>query len=338
MGRRISLFTDYIGRENMTTNYCDLMMKLVYNESPSLLNKLIEMCLDGKSSIPSVGPIIEQQKRKKKSIPDLEIRQESFQILFEVKNTDWFHTDQLDSHIDGFDGAVSTKILFLLCNFEIKENKKEREEWKEKQKKNNNVTVIELTFEELLNHFQIVCEKSEILSEYLIEFEEYLERNNLLPTWKSRLDVVNCYGTKTELENYSVYMCPDAGAPYSHKRALYFGAYWDKKVNYIYNIDGVVIIEKNMTSPKVKYNNTDKYDLELIKEAKAKIKQLRSVEIQQNSIQVFLLSNKAKVNFTKDSDGGLYGSKIYFVFKNTSNLDALKDLIDNRSWSEFRNN
>ena len=159
MGRKISLFTDYLGRENMTTNYCGLMMKLVYNESPSLLNKLIEMCLDGKSSVPSVGPIIEQQKRKKKSIPDLEIRQESFQILFEVKNTDWFHTDQLDSHIDGFDGAVSTKILFLLCNFEIKENIKEREEWKEKQKKNNNVTVIELTFEELLNHFQIVFHK-----------------------------------------------------------------------------------------------------------------------------------------------------------------------------------
>ena len=338
MGRKISLFTDYLGKENITTNYCGLMMKLVYDESPSLLNKLIELCLDGKSSIPSVGPIIEQQNKKKKSIPDLEIRQDSFQIFFEVKDTDWFHVDQLDCHIDGFETNASNKILFLFCNFEIKENIAEREKWKEEQKKNKDVTVIELTFEEFLFYLLIVCEKNKFLSEYLIEFEEYLDRNNLLPTWKSRLDVVNCYGTKTELENDSVYMCPNAGGPYSHKRALYFGAYWDKKVNYIYKIDGVVIIDKNMTSSKVKYNNTNKDDSELIKCARTKIKQLRSVEIKQNSIQVFLLSNQLKVNFTKDSDGGLYGSKIYFVFKNISNIHALKDLIDNKSWSEFRNN
>lgn len=42
MGKPISLFTDYSQSENRVTNYCGLMMKLIYEESPRRFSELID--------------------------------------------------------------------------------------------------------------------------------------------------------------------------------------------------------------------------------------------------------------------------------------------------------
>lgn len=334
MGQKISLFSSYKGKENRTTNYCGLMFRLVYDESPFLFEELLNRCVNGEADIPTVGPIFEQQKKGKKggSIPDLEIRQESFQILFEVKNWDWFHKGQLDNHIKCFSQEIKSKILILLCD-EIKEKEK-RNKWKKDQKDQYGISVIELSFKDLVANLHEVCQ-TELLQNYLVEFEEYLDRNELLSTWENRLDVVNCVGSIDEVVDKNVYACPAEGRPYSHKRAKYFGAYGDKMVNYIYQIDGVAIVDKDYSDITIKYNNTLDADSVLKSRAKQFIKQNRSDEIKIRSIQVFLLSNGKYVSFKKDSDGGLYGSKIYFEIE-CKDIDDLLRKINNKKWSDFR--
>lgn len=335
MGQKISLFSSYKGKENRTTNYCGLMFRLVYEESPFLFEELLNRCVNGEAEIPSVGPIFEQQKRYSKagSVPDLEIRQESFQVLFEVKNTDWYHNDQLENHIKCFSQGVDTKILFLLCNFEIKNDIKKRNQWKKEQKEASGVSIIELSFKDLVANLYEVCQ-TESLKNYLTEFEEYLDRNELLPTWEKRLDVVNCVGSMEEVVEKEVYACPAEGRPYSHRRAKYFGAYYDKKVHLLFQIDGVAVVEKNVKSIELK-NNTSKPDQELVSRAKSFIKENRKEEIKEHNIRVFLLSNGKAVSFKKDSDGGLYGSKIYFEIE-CNDVEDLAQKIDGRTWSSFR--
>jgi len=331
MGRNFSLFADYHGKENSATNYCGLMFKLVYDESPLLFNQLLDYCFN--YSAPYVGPQFEQQSKGRNSIPDLQIFQESFQIIFETKTKDWYHMDQLENHSDSFSPCANKKILVLLCNFEDKGLNKKINDYKESFGKKG-IILIELTFEDIilaLNRLSLTAS----LRNYLTEFEDYLNRNNLLPTWKQTLDVVNCYSSRSEVES-GFYICPNSGGPYSHKRAKYFGAYWDKNVNYIFIIDAVVSVSKGGTDIKIKWNNekTIKNNDEIKNRASNLINQYRKNEIQKSDFQIFLLSNKREITFKKDSKGGLFGSKIYFTIK-SDNIDDLKKELDGKCWGDL---
>ena len=335
MGRKISLFADYHGRENSVTNYCGLMFKLVYDESPKLFYQLIENCFDGVVKVPIIGPIFEQQKKGKNSIPDLQISQESFQILFETKNTDWYKDDQLERHSKGFNDTIQTKILVLLCNFEDKNENSERKAYEEKLRKKG-IIAVELTFQNLLDCLYDVC-KTQMLLEYVSEFEDYLDRNDHLPIWNYRLDVVNCAVTRDEIINGSVYMCPNSGGLYSHKRAQYFGSYWEKAVNLVFDIEAVIVIDIDYKNSVIKWKNKKEIEeTELLRQAIDAVKKYRNEEIKRNGIQVFLLKNKHDVFFEKDTPGGLYGPKKYFYFKKCKDMDALVEIINNSKWSDYK--
>ena len=289
--------------------------------------------------MPFVGPTFEQQnsqqRKKSHSIPDLEIKQESFQILVETKLTDWFHGDQLENHIVGFSDRVVSKILILLCNFEDKNYNQARQDFKARMKKEKSISVVEVTFEDLLKGLSEVCITPQ-LHDYLTEFEDYLDRNSLLPTWKYRLDVVNCGGTRNEILGDSVYMCPNRGGQYRHERARYFGTYWVKNVEFIYHIDAIVVCDINFHGYELKWkNDINATDKELFERATAHIRKYRIDEIKQNGIQVFLLSDQREVNFKKDTKGGLFGSKKYFVINEATDIDSCAMLIREKTWSDF---
>ena len=339
MGRSISLFADYHTGENSVTNYCGLMLKLVYQESPKLLNKFLDYIFEGEAEVPFVGPTFEQQNAKqmkrKHSIPDLEIKQDSFQILVETKLTDWYHKDQLENHIEGFSDNIVNKILILLCNFDDKNCNQNRQDFKIAAKKKN-ISVVEVTFEDFLNGMIEVC-KTPQLEEYLMEFQEYLDRQKLLPTWKFRLDVVNCGRTREEILEAKVYMCPNSGGQYRHERAKFFGTYWDKKVEYLYIIYAVVVVDRNCQNSEIKWKNSEESDSIFINRAVSAIKKYRQDEIKRNGIQVFLLSSEKQVNFIKDSKGGMFGSKKYFIVNDAVDIDRCVSIINEKKWSDFEN-
>ena len=91
LGRTISLFADFKHGENRITNYCGLMFKMLYQESPLAFEAVVNS-LVGEEGRVRVGPLFEQQVKTACGVPDMVIRQESFQLLFEVKKSDWFHS------------------------------------------------------------------------------------------------------------------------------------------------------------------------------------------------------------------------------------------------------
>ena len=335
MSREISIFADYHQRENSLTNYCGLLMKLLYEDNPKNFEELLTTLIETDVNI-FVGPKFSQQTKQQNSIPDLAIIQKSFSIFFETKTTDWFYKDQIERHINGFSSDSETKILFLLSNFDTN-NLEERFEEEIKKAKKSNVIVQPITFEDFVGSIEKVS-KSEYLLKLLDEFKLYLDRNGHLPKWKYLLDVVNCKGTLNEIRE-GVYMCPDTGGPYSHRRAKYFGPYANKKVSEIWEIKAIVVVDKGCTDIKIKWNNSDEKDTDLKNQAKEKIENwdYRIKENESVPLQVFLLENRVETNFIKDSSGGMQQSKKYFwdIALDCSNSNELAEKLMNKNWSEM---
>ncbi len=334
MGKEISLFNDYHTGENILSNHCGLILKLLYEESPKSFEEIISL-LSSQDFV--INPSFEQQVRKKKSIPDIVIEQKSFSIYFETKIYDWFKDDQIDNHLKGFHASRDYNILFLLSNFEEDDLLDKYLTQIEHAKLKYGIILCPISFEQLIGVLENV-NSSENFQIVLGEFRGFLERNNYLPSWKYLLDVVNCSAKINEVHNYDVYMSPDTGGMYKHQRAKFFGGYKSKNVKYIHEIKAVVVVGKLYKDSFVKWNNIDAAETELIKEAKEKIKRLThwNDEIKERNIQVFLLENKHEVNFRKISSGGLYGSKKYFKNiareYNANNSDDLANKLKNKTW------
>lgn len=310
MGQDISLFNDYHTKENILSNHCGVILKLLYEENPRSFEEVISTLT---SQDFMISPSFKQQIKKKDSIPDIVIEQKSFAIFFETKKFDWFHDNQIERHLKGFKRDTNFNILFLLTNFEG-DNPEDKFETQIKEALDKfNITLCPVSFEKLLGVLEVVV-ATESFKNYLEEFRGFLERNNYLPAWKYMLDIVNCAGTIHEVHHHNVYMCPDTGGKYRHRRALYFGGYKSKNIKYIHEIKALVVIEKGGVTGRVTWKNiADLNDEDLIDEAKDKIERFdyRKEEIKERDLQVFLLHNAAEVNFRKSSDGGLYSSKKY---------------------------
>lgn len=335
MGREISLFADYHQKENSLTNYCGLLMKMLYEDSPRRFEELLATLLKTDTNI-IVGPTFTQQTKAEKSIPDLAITQKSFSVFFETKTTDWFYEDQINRHIAGFNQTADDKILFLLSNFE-NDNLEEQFQKEIAEAKKNKIILQPLSFEDFIGSLEQVC-NTEYLKNLLDEFKIYLDRNGRLPKWKYLLDVVSCSGTLNEIEQ-GVYMCPDTGGAYSHRRAKYFGAYASKRVAEIFEIKAIVVIEKNLSDAKIKWKNETIKDETLIEQAKQKMQiwQWRIDENKSVPLQVFLLDNREETNFVKETSGGMLQSKKYFwdIAVDCKNSKELADKLRDKNWGDY---
>lgn len=335
MGREISLFADYHQKENSLTNYCGLLMKMLYEDSPRKFEELLATLLKTDTNI-IIGPTFTQQTKTVKSIPDLAITQKSFSVFFETKTTDWFYEDQINRHIAGFNQTADDKILFLLSNFE-NDNLEVQFAKEIKEAKKHKIILQPLTFEDFVGSLEQVC-NSEYLRNLLDEFKLYLDRNGRLPKWKYLLDVVSCSGTLAEIEQ-GVYMCPDTGGAYSHRRAKYFGPYSSKKVADIFEINAIVVIEKNLGEAKIKWKNKTINDETLIEEARQKLRnwQRRIDENKSVPLQVFLLDNRQETNFVKETSGGMLQSKKYFwdIATDCKNSQELAEKLRDKYWGDY---
>ena len=80
MGRQVTLFSGYSQGENGTTNYCLLMLRMLYEENPKFLGQVLAT-LAGEDAGDQVGVQFRQQERKGTSVPDGLIFQPAFTLF-----------------------------------------------------------------------------------------------------------------------------------------------------------------------------------------------------------------------------------------------------------------
>ena len=333
MGEPISLFSGYSQKENRTTNYCLLLLKMLYEANPNYFSDVIGGLI-GYEISDHVGINFTQQERKKSSVPDGIITQKPFSIYIETKNYDWFYDEQLEKHLDSLESETNgLKILIALGNFEgntVDRFTKIKKKCEEKYR--NSIVFAAVTFEDFIQTFDTL-DLPKYLSDTVSELRLYLDEEQLLPSWKQLLDVINCAGIPEDILVNNVYMCPATAGAYSHRRSKYFGMYRQKRVEYISDIEAVIDIEDEITATLL-WNNSDKQFEQLQEYAKNKVAMLRPDEY---PIRVFILSTLFETNFVKDSPGGMLGSKQYF---DTSRLEPenaqdLAEKLNLNVWSNW---
>lgn len=333
-GSEITYFPSYTSKENRTTNYCLLILKMLYQESPALFEEFITS-LVGEELKSKIGVSFVQQKvikisDGKKTIPDGVIKQEPFTLYIETKNNDWFYKDQLKNHLEALsrDGAEGTKVLIALANFDNKEQDKFNDIRNYcSETYENKIILKEVSFEDLILQIEQLNLYSQNLKSIITDFKSYLEEHDLLPIWKYQLDVVNCARSMEEVIRNQVYTCPAPIGAYKHNKSKYFGIYKDKEVKYISEIRAVTEISEE-NSIKIKWNISETPDEEILEIAMSKLDKIPAYR----PIQMFILSSFMETSFKKETPGGMFGSKQYFRFANINNIKDLAEKLKVEKW------
>lgn len=330
MGRAISLFSGYEQKENRTTNYVLLMLKLIYEESPSLLGEVLST-LVGQEIGDAVGIDFRQQERKDGSVPDGLIFQQPFAIYIETKRFDWFYHDQIEKQLNDLDqSGPGLKVLLALSNFENDDLDRFKNIYGVVETKfANRVAFGAVTFEDLLEAMRAL-ELPPSLRDTVGDFAAYLDDGGMLPSWKTLMDVVNCVTTTHEIYG-GAYLCPSQKGSYQHRRSKFFGMYKDKAVREVAEIEGVVDLLSD-TEEDVRWINGELSRTEIIRIAREKHAQFRSGWLPH---RVFVLGPRYPTEFWKDSKGGMRGSKQYFNVQAQTAEELAKQLKD-KDWSNWK--
>ena len=259
------------------------------------------------------------------------ITQTAFKIIIETKNNAKdFSDEQLENHLKTMKNGDNTlSILLALSNSDGKSI-----DFSNIIKKceGAGVTFVYVDFETLL-----AIIKGLNLPPYLVshvnDYESYLNEQNLLPTWKYRLDVVNC--TKTmDLVKKGGYICPAKDGSYNHKRSKYFGAYKDKRVELVAEIKGVVDFYGDDNGIILWKNKEQLSDEDLLTSAKEIKKKVR----EDFDKRVFVLDKIEETKFVKTSPGGMQCSKRYFDLRESlGNVpENIKELAENLKKCEWK--
>jgi hypothetical protein len=333
MGSDVSLFSGYSHVENRTTNYCLLVLKLLYEENPKFLSEALAAFV-GEELADVVGVQFRQQARKRRSVPDGVVLQQALAMYIETKSWDWFTDDQLGRHLAELDAEQpGKKVLIALSNFEsLSRARFAKVEALCAEEYKGRIYFKAVTFEELVDALPLDS-VSKNLRDTLEDFEAYLDEQHLLPRWKTRLDVVNCSGIPTDVTDHGVYICPAEGGPYKHSRAKYFGMYQKKTVGHIAHIDAVVRFGADGMA-SIQWNNGDTSDDALV----ARASELRASLRPGAAVRVFLLGQRFATDFKKTTSGGLQGSKLYFDVARLEPKSAedLAAKLLGKSWNDLR--
>ncbi len=330
MSHQITLFSGYSQKENRTTNYCLLILKMLYEENPKFLAEVLNT-LVGEELGEQIGVKFRQQEKKAASVPDGLILQPAFTIYIETKKFDWLYDAQLENHLAALDQETpGFKVLIALSAFDSEEGDRFqniRTLCKEKYK--NSIAFQRVSFEDFVDALHL-SHLPKNLADAVADFHAYLDEQNFLPSWENWLDVVNCAGIPDDILIQNTYLCPATGGAYNHKRCKYFGMYKGKSVRKVAIIEAVVDVE-GLQKATVKWRNVPGTPTEYITKARSKLEQCRSG---QYPTRVFLLGSLYDTDFRKTSDGGMQPSKRYFDVGScgASNAEELALALNGKIW------
>ena len=196
---------------------------MVYEENPKYLGEVLAT-LVGEEMSGRVGVTFRQQQQKQASVPDGLIVQDPLVIYIETSTMTGSTSSNL-SNIWPLDGEIGYKLLLALGNFDSIENDcfpsvgaKCEVEY------GNRIVFRAVSFEDLIRALEMPG-FSKNLADAITDLRAFLNEEDLLPTWRDLLDVVNCAGKPEDIIDGDFYACPAEGGDYSHARCRYFGMY-----------------------------------------------------------------------------------------------------------------
>lgn len=331
MGRDISLFSGYAQKENRTTNYCLLLLRLIYEENPKFLAEFLSQ-IAGEKFGNAIGIQFRQQERKGKSVPDGVILQSAMSIYIETKNFNWFYDSQIEDHLTELSMETpGPKLLIALSNFE--ENTGSRFAGIERlcrDKYRGEIEFAAVSFEDWITELKKLSVPKNV-ADFISDFEAYIDTEGLISRWHRQMAVVNCATLPHEILEGKAYLCPAKGGAYNHQRSKFFGMYRWKRVEKVALIEAVVDLWDSETY-EIRWKHVQKPDEDIVFKAREAYSKYR---VGSYPWRVFLLGELFETDFRKDSKGGMIGSKQYFAVS-AETVQELAEELNGKVWSQFR--
>ncbi|MGL4729655.1 MAG: hypothetical protein ACRCWO_12970 [Bosea sp. (in: a-proteobacteria)] len=329
----ITRFPHYHQAENVVTNHVMVMFRLIYENSPKLLERLLQSLCENEIA---VGPRFSQQIAGAHSVPDGLIQQSSFAVFIETKLGTSFRNDQLLRHCQSIVerttretrnylialGAGSTKTIIPVdvANFA----------------REHSINIISLTFTDLYNEIEGIKTVDIALEETIREFIEFLFAQNLISRDGQMLVAVLSGTTWRENVTHGVFFDPaERSAKWS--RAAFLGLYHNRQVSHVGRIMTSVVVSENANG-ELEFERPEKGILTL--EQQHSIRKMIDASqqhypgFQKQRHRFYVVDQFCSTDFQKMTPGGMMGHR-YFdmqeisgseLGKNTQGVDAARTL------------
>ena len=332
----IHYFQRYSQRENVITINTMLLLQRLYYYSQEKFDNVLTKLMENKEQDFNINIQWQEQIGNGKSVPDAQIRQNSFNILIETKRGKNFDIErQIKAHIDSFDGKDKYQIMLTLSPCEMDAN--QEEEIAKMIKRKKNTYHVHATFKKIIQLIDEEIDKSRDYEFYEIlnDYQMYCSQEGILNNEENLLRVVPTGASYDDNIKTNIYYQKSEHGYTDHK---YLGLYTNKEIRNVGEIKYIVDVNMNENKfTKIKGKG------ELTKELKDRIldmikiaKENRHWDIE-NEHRFFIVDKFYETSFRKVSKGGTR-NHIYFnieseIGRKPQNAKDLAEALKDKEWS-----
>lgn len=225
----VTRFPHYHQAENVVTNHVMVMLRMLYNASPKLLEGLLQaLCADEVT----IGPRFSQQVAGARSVPDGLILQEPLAIFVETKLGSSLDLGQLKRHCETIAKRLPSRTGSFLIALASGPSGLAMPEEVTAVARERGIQIVRASFGELVEQITALPVTNLALREVIQEFTDFVYALGLVPR-EDQFLVAMLTGTSWQ-ENlrYGVYYEPADRRP-KWQRAAFLGLYHDRQVSHV---------------------------------------------------------------------------------------------------------
>lgn len=233
---RVSYFQRFSQQENHATNNTLLMLRYLYQSSPSKLERLLTALLETDLT---VGVTFDQQVKGRASVPDALIMQEPWRIYVETKRHGALDADQIRRHCESIvqRGRSGRDLLVGLTKEQITDA--ERQALAAEAEKDR-IKFVNVSFAQVVEALRAQCADHEReLLDIVEDYRTLLSDDGLLDERNKFLVVFPCGTSLQENARFSLYYEPPSRP--LKKGYRYIGLYSQKQVAYVGTVAAIAV-------------------------------------------------------------------------------------------------
>jgi len=334
---KIHYFQRYHSKENVSTGNTMLLISRLYHYSPTKFHAFLISLVSGDIQNFETDIVFETQLKSVKSVPDAQIKQNSFNIIIETKLGKNFDISQLNNHLKAF---INEDFQILLTLSPDKMTSKQMNEVKlaineENSKYSKNIIHIDTTFEQIITLISdVIDDRDYEFNEILNDYIECCSHEGLLSNKDRLMRAVTVGKTYDDNIKYKLYYDP-ANRGYSEHGFL--ALYKNKAIKAVGKIINVVEADEVNGQLIVKSSTID-----LTTEQKNNI--LYAINSSktfgwnvEKDHKFFCVDQFVRTDFTKVSKFPLQGTKFFdldeLLGKNAEkSSENIAKLLNGRTW------
>lgn len=303
---KVSYFQRFSQRENHATNNTLLVLRYLYQSSPTKLERVLSGLLGEELQI---GLSFEQQVRKSVSVPDAVIEQKPFRIVIETKLGGELDHDQIRRHVISMKadpiGSHFRSVLIGLTRGAVTDAARaELTDFAKEQ----GVQFVAVTFEDVEVALRQACAEHEVgLLAIIEDYRSFLESENLIDDRGRWMVMFPCGTSYAENAVLKLYYEPPHRP--SRRGCRYLGIYRDKTVSLVGEMAAVLICSYDAGTIRVDQREFGRETPEMLARIKQAFEETTYYDLRPYPLRLYLVEDWVPCHFPKVTPGGIMGAR-----------------------------